>query len=239
MQASEQPAQLNSNASLTTAQDPGRAISSTQPNPSPTLPHRTKPSQGSGGVQPGSSPSTTPSYGLGMKQAQDSSWDGAKNSPSLSVGQRMKKSQASWLPQPLSACPLTTSAPSPAAYALPQQAKRAATAELHCAVLQKQCPSQVSGHMVSVPCNAQPQPCLHTTRSFAQRLDRLLTSFPALLVSLVSWLHMVLLLSCHSLASVSTVCITGAAYLAVVHRPIILVVVTAYCQLHQRNHRVF
>ncbi|KAL3159096.1 hypothetical protein ABBQ32_011094 [Trebouxia sp. C0010 RCD-2024] len=147
VQASEQPAQLNSNASLTTAQDPGRAISSTQPNPSPTLPHRTKPSQGSGGVQPGSSPSTTPSYGLGMKQAQDSSWDGAKNSPSLSVGQRMKKSQASWLPQPLSACPLTTSAPSPAAYALPQQAKRAATAELHCAVLQKQCPSQVSGHM--------------------------------------------------------------------------------------------
>lgn len=152
MQASEQPTQLNSNPSLTTAQDAGRAISGTQPSPSPTLAPSTDPSQGSGGAQPGSSPGSVPSCGLGTKQSQDSSWGDAKNSPGLSVGQRMKKSQASWLSQPLSACSLTTSAPSPAAYALPQQAKRAATAEVHCAVLQKQCPPQPSGHLVSVPC---------------------------------------------------------------------------------------
>ena len=93
----------------------------------------------------------------------DSRADGG-TSPNLSLGQRMKKSQASWRPLPLFACPLIIPAPSAAAYPLPQQAKHAAAypllqqvkqaasatgAEPHCPVLQRQHPSDDSSQWVS------------------------------------------------------------------------------------------
>ena len=62
----------------------------------------------------------------GSQQLQEAGRASASTGPSLSLGQRMKKSQASWRPLPVSACPLTPPAPSEAAYPLPQQAKQAA-----------------------------------------------------------------------------------------------------------------
>lgn len=142
MQAPEQPNQLDSNQTLPTAQDASSTIAGTRRSPSPN------PSQASSGAQPGSSPS----HSMRMRQSQRQGWADASTDPSMSVGQRMKKSQASWLPQPLSACPLTTSGPSAAAYTLPQQAKHAATAELHCPVVQQRSPAQASGQTVSMLC---------------------------------------------------------------------------------------
>lgn len=63
---------------------------------------------------------------LGSQQPQEASRARAGTSPSLSLGQRMKKCQASWRPLPLSACPLNLPAPSGAAYPLPPPAKQAA-----------------------------------------------------------------------------------------------------------------
>ena len=168
MQASEQSTQLDSNQRLTTTADADRAISGTRHSPSLAPPGSTNPSQGFSEAQPGGSPSPSPSYGWGMKQSQDPTWEGACASPSLSVGQRMKKSQASWLPQPLSACPLTTSAPSSAAYAMPQQAKRAAITKVHGTVLHEQCPPQANSRVVSRPSSGTTVSCLHSTRAVTQ-----------------------------------------------------------------------
>lgn len=62
----------------------------------------------------------------GSQHLHDTGRANADTGPSISLGQRMKKSQASGRPLPLSECPLTFPGPSGAAYPLPQQAKHAA-----------------------------------------------------------------------------------------------------------------
>lgn len=61
-----------------------------------------------------------------LSGSQEASRASAGTSPSLSLGHRMKKCQASWRPLPLSARPLTLPASPGAAYPLPPPAKQAA-----------------------------------------------------------------------------------------------------------------